>query len=224
MFTGLVEAVGRLTLRERRGPGFRLEVRASLSDLVLGESIAVNGACLTLTRSDKGRLDFDVSQETVDCSNLGRIPLGSVVNLERALRLGARLGGHLVSGHVDGLARVRSLATAGDAVRLFLEVNPELLVFVAPKGSVALDGVSLTVNTVAPAGFDVMLIPHTLRATTLEQLRPGNELNLEVDPLARYIVHYLRVSQGRPGGSASSGSGREGDAGLVTALKRAGLL
>ncbi len=193
MFTGLVEATGRLAVRESRGPGFRLVVESELADLVLGESISVSGACLTVTQHAPGRFSADVSTETVQKTTLGRLAVGSRVNLERALRVGDRMGGHVVTGHVDAVGRVRERSASGEAVNLTVAVPRALSCYVAPKGSIALDGVSLTVNVVDQEGFQVMLIPHTLRATTLSELSPGSSMNVEVDLMARYVARHLEV-------------------------------
>jgi riboflavin synthase len=213
MFTGLVERTGELRARARRGPGYRLEIGADLGTLELGESIAVNGVCLTVAATDRAAFAADVSLETAERTTLGRLSVGAALNLERSLRLGNRLGGHLVSGHVDGLARVVKTVAAGESLDVECSAPAELLPFIAPKGSVALDGVSLTVNRVVPGGFQIMLIPHTQRVTHFGALGPGQELNLEVDLLARYVVHYLE-SVGRGGETT----------GIEGALHRAGLL
>jgi riboflavin synthase len=195
----LVEATGKLESRVVRGPGFRLSIATELEALELGESISVNGVCLTVTSFEGGRFEADISVETADKTTLGRLPTGSEVNLERSLRMGDRLGGHLVSGHVDGIARVREIGAAGDALRVRLEAPEALRRFIAAKGSVCLDGVSLTVNTAQGGGFEIMLIPHTLTVTNLKALRAGSELNLEVDLLARYVVHYLDLTEPHAG-------------------------
>jgi riboflavin synthase len=209
VFTGLVESTGTLRSRAPRGPGYRLAVRTTLGPLELGESISVNGACLTVATVAADHFEADVSKESAEKTNLGRLSPGSAVNLERALALGARLGGHWVSGHVDAVVRVRNVLPA--AVRPYL----------APKGSVALDGISLTVNEVQEASFEVMLIPHTLLATTLLDLAPGRELNLEVDLLARYVVSYL---QSPAGASSPHPAAADRDASLIEALKRSGMM
>jgi riboflavin synthase len=195
MFTGLVEATGKLRGREERGPGYELSIATMLGPLDVGESIAVNGACLTVTRTQSGLFVADISRETSDKTTLGRVPLGSSVNLERSLRFGDRLGGHLVSGHVDGLARVSSCIVVGNALDVTIAFPPELAEYIAPKGSVVLDGVSLTVNRVSGNELSVMLIPHTLEVTNLKALAPETLLNLEVDLLARYVVNSLRVQR-----------------------------
>lgn len=188
MFTGLIQSVG--TVREVR-PGSRATTVAVESDLPVaemedGESVAVQGVCLTVTRRSGRRFSADAIPETLRRTTLGELRPGSRVNLERALRLGDRLGGHLVQGHVDGTVRVREVLRSGEW-RVRLERTAELARYIAYKGSVALDGVSLTVASVTPESFDVALIPETLRRTTLEALRPGSRVNVEVDLLARYL-------------------------------------
>lgn len=228
MFTGLVQQVGVVAWRERRGPGLRLRVEARLDGLVTGESIAVNGVCLTVTEHDPHGFVADVSLETVGRTNLGSCAAGTSVNLERALRLGDRVGGHLVSGHIDAVVRVRHVTLAGEARQATFELPADLAAYLAPKGSVALDGVSLTVNAVAAGEFDVMLVPHTLGATTLAGIGPGRALNLEVDLLARYVVAALRAPGGpraAAGGAAVTPGGEPGaEATLIDALRRAGLM
>jgi riboflavin synthase len=226
MFTGLVECTGLVAARGKRGPAERLTLSAPFADLVLGESISVSGTCLTVVSHDHGSVgggraarglaDFevDISAETLSRTTLGRLQIGSKVNLERALQLGDRLGGHLVSGHVDGLARVLEVRPSGAARSVTCEAPSELAPFLAQKGSVALDGVSLTVNAVTGSRFSVMIIPHTLAVTTLEQCSVGHELNLEVDLVARYVVHYL----------ASGVRAADPDAALRSALERANLV
>jgi riboflavin synthase len=198
MFTGIVQAVGRIARREERGGDVRLSVEAgSLAQhvdatrLAVGESVAVNGVCLTVVRSSGGTLEFDVSNETLRLTSLGGLAEGARVNLEAALRAGDPLGGHLVSGHVDGLARVVSVEPDGRSLRVRVAAPGDLARFIATKGSVALDGASLTVNDVAGEEFGINLIPHTLEATTFGDLAPGRELNIEVDTLARYAERLL---------------------------------
>lgn len=225
MFTGLVEGTGKLRGRSRRGPGYRLDIATDLGPLELGESIAVSGACLTVAAMTHGAFEADISLETADKTTLGRVAPGGALNLERSLRLGDRLGGHLVSGHVDGVAVVRSVSAVGDAQRVVVAAPAELSPFIAAKGSVTLDGVSLTVNAVDGAELEIMLIPHTQQVTNLGRLAPGTEMNLEVDLLARYVVHYLQAAgggsgQGGPPGTPGSGGGST----LKAALERAGLL
>jgi riboflavin synthase len=199
MFTGLVEATGALERRERRGPGYRCVIRTDLGPFELGESISVSGVCLTVVGSDEHGFEADVSLETAEKTTLGEVALGGVVNLERSLRVGDRLGGHIVSGHVDGVARVTAVVPVGDSWRVVLSVPEELSRFVARKGSVALDGVSLTVNDVRGSELEVMLIPHTRQVTSLATLSPGARLNLEVDLFARYVVRQLDFERSENG-------------------------
>lgn len=189
MFTGIVQAIGRIESREARGGDQRLVIEAGdlgLDDVREGDSIAVAGVCLTALDIDGTRFAADVSNETLSLTTLGALAVGAAVNLEKALRLSDRLGGHLVSGHVDGMARV--VAVEGDArsQRWTFEVPPPLARYIAAKGSVCLDGVSLTVNTVEGARFSVNLIPHTQAATTFGQRGVGDAVNLEIDLMARY--------------------------------------
>lgn len=188
MFTGIIAAVG--TVREARtaAGGLRIAVDASelgLEDVAVGGSIAVNGACLTVTASTGRTFEADVSRETLACTT--GFAAGDRVNLEKALRLANRLDGHLVSGHVDGTGRVKRVVAAGDNRVLAVAVPKSLARYVARKGSVAVNGVSLTVNAVKGAEFSVNLIPHTLAATNLGGLRAGDRVNVEVDMLARYV-------------------------------------
>jgi riboflavin synthase len=210
MFTGLVELKGNLVRRSRRGPGYRLSVAGKLGPLTLGESISVSGACLTVVSSDAGGFEADVSLETTERTTLGALAIGAAVNLERALKVGDRLGGHLVSGHVDAVAELVRVEPAGEAQRLSVGFPRELARFIAAKGSITLDGVSLTVNAVTSSMLEVMVIPHTLSVTTLGELRPGAPINLEVDTLARYAVRFLEVSAAKS------------EAGLEDALRQAG--
>jgi riboflavin synthase len=216
VFTGIVEATGLLASRQPRGPGFRIRVRAKLGTLVLGESIAVSGACLTVVSASDEGFDADISSETAERTTLGRAPVGARVNLERSLRVGDRMGGHIVTGHVDGIARVERSVPLGEARRVDLSVPAALLRWIAPKGSVTLDGVSLTVNQVSAGGFDVMLIPHTLAVTTLGELAAGSELNLEVDLVARYVARWLEGGEGA--GAVTPGES------LQARLERAGFV
>ena len=218
MFTGLVAGTGKLLSRERRGPGFRMVIGtpalAGFLALDLGESIAVSGACLTVVAQTGGSFDADVSIETADKTTLGRLPLGAELNLERSLRVGDRLGGHWVSGHVDGVGRIASVEPQGESWLVRVTMPEELRRFVAPKGSVALDGVSLTVNAVSGLELSVMLIPHTRQVTSLKHWRTGAELNLEADLVARYLVNYFEATGQTPPGAD--------DGRFALALERAG--
>lgn len=213
MFTGLVEMMGRLSARRDLRSGVRLSIEHDYEPprhgaLQLGESISVSGACLTVVdfgRSPDGRATFeiDASVETLAQTTLGEWQLGQKLNLERALALGARLGGHLVTGHVDGVGQVLSLTPEGEMTRVSIGVPANLARYVARKGSLCVDGVSLTVNDVTdgPASTQVELfvIPHTLAVTTLGQLGPGQKVNLEIDLVARYIERLLPGQAGGPG-------------------------
>ena len=184
----------------------------------MGESVAVHGVCLTVEALEPDGFQCDATAETLARSTLGTLPLGGRVHLERSLPLGGRLGGHIVTGHVDGKVRLRCREPLGEAVKLVFDVqDAELMRFVAPKGSAAVDGVSLTVNGVTGREFDVVIIPHTLAVTALGDLAPGQEANLEVDLLARYVARLLLV------GSGGDGQGSPNEA-LLAKLKAAGFL
>lgn len=194
MFTGIVQDVGYIEGREARGGDVRLRIACRLLDparLKLGDSIAVQGCCLTVAEAHGSSFVADVSRETLALTTLGGLEPRAAVNLEPALRAGDALGGHLVSGHIDGLAEVLGVTADARSQRLRLGVPAPLARFLAPKGSVALDGVSLTVNEVDADTFGVNLIPHTQLVTTLGSLKIGARLNLEVDQLARYLARLL---------------------------------
>ncbi len=198
MFTGLIEATGTVGGIEPTGGDVRLliEAPALREGTALGDSVAVNGACLTVARIDGASLAFDVSRETLQVTTLGTLVGGARVNLERALRAGARLGGHLVSGHVDGIAEVASVRADARSTRITFIVPAGLRRYLARKGSACVDGVSLTVNELTADGFGVNLVPHTLAMTTLGKLVAGRRVNLEVDLLARYLEQLLRHDPG----------------------------
>jgi len=188
MFTGIVAAVGRIAKVDPAPGGVRLRIAAgalSMADVTLGDSIAVNGACLTVVMFDKTHFEAEVSQATMRV--VAGFAQGTAVNLEKALRLADRLGGHLMSGHVDGAGTVSRFEPVGDNRRLVIAAPRDIARYIARKGSIAVDGVSLTVNAVGDADFEVNLIAHTLAGTTLQHLQPGARVNLEVDLLARYI-------------------------------------
>lgn len=194
MFTGIVQAKGRILRLEPRGGDCRLTVAAGklpLAEVALGDSIAVNGVCLTAVEVGGDRFVADVSRETLARTTFGELGVGSPVNLELALTPTSRLGGHIVSGHVDGVGEVRSLRYEGRSLRMTVEVSPPLARYIAEKGSICVDGVSLTVNAVKGCLFEVNLVPHTLAETTLGDARPGQRVNLEVDLLARYLERLL---------------------------------
>jgi riboflavin synthase len=194
MFTGIVQDVGRIERHEPRGGDLRLLIRCHQLDarrLAPGDSIAVQGCCLTVVELTAPSFAVDVSRETLSLTTLGELAVGAGVNLEPALRAGDALGGHLVSGHVDGVAQVLSLSGDARSQRILFGIPAHLARFLAPKGSVTVDGVSLTVNEVAEASFGVNLIPHTQAVTTLGTLTVGTRVNLEVDQLARYLARLL---------------------------------
>jgi riboflavin synthase len=196
MFTGIVAAVGRIERVAQRAGGLRLAIDAGpldLGDVAIGDSIAVNGCCLTVVRLAGARFEVDVSQETVACTVGLDVP--GEVNLEKSLRLADRLDGHLVSGHVDGVGEVVAFEPAGESRRIVVRAPASLGRFIAQKGSIAVQGVSLTVNRVDGAEFEINLIPHTLAVTTLRSLVPGARVNLEVDLVARYVERMLRTSK-----------------------------
>ena len=197
MFTGIIQAVGRVAAIERRGADARLHIAGlPLPDGTLGESIAVSGVCLTAVAFSADGFVADVSAETLACTTLGDWTVGRAVNLERALAVGDRLGGHIVSGHVDGVGEVLSRRPDGRSERFALRAPPALARYIAAKGSITVDGVSLTVNTVAGAEFGVNIVPHTLAHTSLDALRAGSRVNLEVDLLARYLERLLARTDG----------------------------
>jgi riboflavin synthase len=201
MFTGLIEGVGCLAAREMRGGDARLRIDVGTlpwgdgADVRLGESISVNGTCLTVVSFDATGFDADASNETLALTTLGELPAGRAVNLERAMRPSDRLGGHLVSGHVDGVGTVVHAWNDGRAQRWLFAVPAPLRRYIAAKGSICVDGVSLTVNGVDDNGFEVALVPHTLAHTAFGDTRPGDAVNLEVDMLARYVERLLAARQ-----------------------------
>ena len=194
MFTGIVAAKGRLTSVAERGGDLELGMDATGLDvarIALGDSVCVQGVCLTVTRKENSRIFADVSRETMAKTTLAALAVGSNLNLEPSLRAGDALGGHMVSGHVDAVARLVSLEADARSWRLEFEVPASLARFVAAKGSICLDGVSLTVNAVEGRRFDVNIIPHTHAATTLGELRVGDGVNVEIDVVARYLDRLI---------------------------------
>ena len=199
MFTGIIEAVGKISALEPRGGDVRLTVDCGALDLsgaALGDSIAVNGCCLTVVALEGTEFGADVSRESLALTTLGALQRGSAVNLERALTLSKPLGGHLVTGHVDGIGRIESRADDGRSVRFRCRAPEELARYLARKGSICVDGVSLTVNEVDGPVFGVNIVPHTLDATVFGGYRSGSRVNLEVDIVARYLERLV----GEPGG------------------------
>ncbi len=194
MFTGIIEAIGRIRSLQPRGGDVRLYVQTGkldLADVKLGDSIAVNGVCLTAVELPGDGFWADVSQETIRRTALSGLREGSRVNLEKALTPSSRLGGHLVSGHVDGDSSVSRIEKSGRAWQIFIKTPPELARYIAEKGSITVDGVSLTVNELLADEFRLTIVPHTAQQTTLEQLEAGSKVHLEVDLLARYLERLI---------------------------------
>jgi len=218
MFTGIIQAIGQIEKMEPRGGDLRLTIdsgKLGLDESGLGDSIAVNGVCLTAVDYDSRSFSADVSRETLDKTSLGALQVGSPVNLEKALTLATPLGGHLVSGHVDGLAELVDMRNDGRSVRYEFEAPQELARYIAEKGSVTLDGTSLTVNGVRGRRFDVNIVPHTRDNTLFRTYQIGTRVNLEVDIIARYLERLLTASGDRDG---------QGDEHLLRALARSGFL
>ena len=235
MFTGLVETTG--VLRQRSGrPVARALIETTLAPLTLGESISINGACLTVDRITRGGFECDMSAETLERTTLGELPLGSAVHLERATPLGGRMGGHMVLGHVDGVGRVSARDPVGEAIRFEVTVDASLSRFLAAKGSVCIDGVSLTLNAVTDGAeelrFDVMLVPHTIGRTLLGKAPKGAQVNIEVDVLARYVARMLEVdgrahaghAPGTEGAEASNNRHDDPDQRILAKLRSGGYL
>lgn len=193
MFTGIIEEIGEVVSLKRGARSFTLTIRAEkvLEGTAVGDSIATNGVCLTVTRLGGDRFEADVMPETVERTALGRLKAGDGVNLERALTLASRLGGHLVAGHVDSTGRLAECRRDDTALWLTFEAPQSVLRYVVQKGSIAIDGVSLTVARVTERNFSVSLIPHTQGATTLHTLRPGQEVNLESDMIVKYVEKLM---------------------------------
>lgn len=215
MFTGLVEEVGHIVAKTGRGGEARLRIGCRMGvgrdapggPLVLGESIAVSGACLTVVAIHDDGFEIDASAETLARTTLGRFVAGTKVNLERAMPLGARMGGHLVSGHVDGVGALARKDASGDSALLVFSFPKELARFIAEKGSIGVSGVSLTVNAVSATTFAVTVIPHTQKMTTLGALTVGDAVNLEIDQVARYV---LRAQDVDAAGGLEGALGRAG--------------
>ena len=194
MFTGLVAEMGEvLSLKKRdNGATLFLDAKSLAKDAVLGDSISVNGTCLTVVEIKGWTLAFDISDETLRSTNLGRLTKGTGVNLEPSLRLDSRLGGHFVTGHIDGVGTIRTKARTGDAYKIVIAADDGLTGFLVEKGSVAVDGISLTVVDVMKDGFSVVIIPHTASLTTIGFKGPGETVNIEVDILGKYVAKFLQ--------------------------------
>lgn len=194
MFTGIIEAVGSITAAEQKSGDLKLTIstgKLDMSDVQLGDSIAVNGVCLTAVEFSNDYFVADVSNETIEHSATGKLQQGSEVNLEKALTPTTRLGGHLVSGHVDGVGQVISRDEDARSVRFVIRAPNELAKYIAHKGSITVDGISLTVNKVSGAEFELNIVPHTLQETIIRNYQPGAEVNLEVDLIARYLERLV---------------------------------
>jgi len=194
MFTGIVEEMGAVTTVERTLAGTRLTILAAtvLRDLKIGDSVSVNGTCLTVVNKDERNFAVEVSPETLSVTTLGQLTTGAPVNLERAMKLNERLGGHLVAGHVDGVGTIRSRQQEGNAVLFMIEAPHEILRYCVVKGSITVDGISLTVNGVTEKGFSIAIIPHTAKVTTLGLKQPGDSVNLESDLIGKYVERLLQ--------------------------------
>jgi len=203
MFTGIIQTLGRIESLSPRGGALRMGVATAdldLSDVALGDSIACSGPCLTAVALAPGRFEVDVSPETLERTTLGSKRVGDALNLEKALRLSDRLGGHLVTGHVDGLGEVVARLERDNCVQFTLRAPAPLARYIAAKGSICVDGVSLTVNGVDGANFELLIIPHTLERTTLGDLRAGSRVNLEIDLVARYLERLFAPDAATSGG------------------------
>ena len=198
MFTGIIAALGKVQAIDAKGGDVRLDVamqKLDLSDVILGDSIAINGVCLTVVEINGKQLGFDVSRETLDRSSLGTLKTGSQVNLEKALAVGDRLGGHFVSGHVDGLGECIQREASARSIKFRFIVPVGLERYIAEKGAICIDGTSLTVNNAAENWFEVNIIPHTLQETIIKTYQVGTKVNLEVDLIARYLERLLPEKQ-----------------------------
>jgi len=194
MFTGIIESIGKIAKMEKRGGDVRLHIatgKLDLSDVALGDSIAVNGVCLTAVVLPGDGFVADVSNETLSLTSLGQLSTGSSVNLEKALTMSTRLGGHLVSGHVDGLGEVVAKSEDARSIRFTVKAPDELAKYIAHKGSITVDGTSLTVNAVNGAEFELNIVPHTAQETIMSEYEVGRKVNLEVDLVARYLERLL---------------------------------
>jgi len=202
MFTGLIQSIGQVRALKQQGRSAQLQISSSLVNegLQLGESIAVNGACLTVVAWDKSSFTVDVSPETLSCTTLGSLTGNQPVNLERALRLSDRLGGHLVNGHIDCVAVVKRRYVDQNAIRFEFSVPQEVIRYLVDKGSVAVDGISLTVNKVESDMFSIAVIPHSLEMTTLKDCQEGTRVNIETDLLGRYVERLLQAKHSADNG------------------------
>jgi len=199
VFTGIIEEIGELVRLGRKGNGLSLTIKASkvLSELKAGDSIAVNGVCLTVVKAEKDSFVVEVSPETLIRSNLGKLRIGEGVNLERALKLGDRLGGHQVTGHIDGVGRIVALGREGDFLTITAQAPPEVMKYIVTKGSIALDGISLTIASCWEDRFQISVVPYTAKMTTLGQKSIGSAVNLEADLIGKYIERFMDAQWGQ---------------------------
>jgi riboflavin synthase len=199
MFTGIVEGMGKVTQMQRSGDLLLLTIAppAALTDTVVGDSICINGACLTVRGVRQGAFDVDVSAETLQRTNLGSLKPSDEVNLERALKMSGRLGGHLVTGHVDGAGYINELTRGSGSLTMTIRVSPEIASFLVEKGSVAVEGVSFTVNKTRGDEFQVVVIPYSAENTTLARKRVGEQVNIEVDIIGKYVKRFLQQGGAR---------------------------
>ncbi|MBA4349389.1 MAG: riboflavin synthase [Thermodesulfovibrio sp.] len=211
MFTGLIIELGEIVSLEKKSDNVKLYVKADeiIKDVAIGDSIAINGICLTVVTVEKDILSFDVSYETMKSTNLGHLKKGDRVNLEPSLRPTSKLGGHFVTGHVDGVGKIRSKTPAGNAVKFEIESPENVLRYLVEKGSIAIDGISLTVVNVLRDAFSVVIIPHTAKMTTMGFKKAGDTVNLEPDILAKYVAKFLQTDK---------------DSSLLSALKQSGFI
>ena len=204
MFTGIIAAVGSVKRLQQKSGDARVSITTGtldLGDTVLGDSIAVNGVCLTAVSVGKNEFEADVSAESLSRTSLGQLSAGSPVNLELAMRADTRFGGHIVSGHVDGPGKITDIRPAGESIILRVQVEDDLACYIAEKGSVTVDGVSLTVNTVTTNEFEVNIVPHTQQETIIQQYKQGTRVNIEVDIIARYLERMLQCGKIQAGKS-----------------------
>ena len=209
MFTGIIEGLGTVRSIGMAGGGKRLTIESdvALTETAIGDSIAVNGACLTVVTISNRRFAADVSPETLSKTTLGQVKMGERVNLERALKLGARLDGHLVSGHIDGLGTIADTSVDSNAIRITIDVSADLARYMIQKGSVAVDGVSLTINRCDTQSFEVSIIPHTAKLTTVGLKHKGDRVNIETDMIAKYVERFVAPASQSPGAAEPSSKG-----------------
>lgn len=207
MFTGIIESVGSIASLQRHQGDWRLRVavgKLDMSDVVLGDSIAVNGCCLTVVEMDSSHFVADLSNETMQHTSFGKMVQGNPVNLEKAMQANTRFGGHIVSGHVDGVGEITDLKSDGLSVRLTISVPENIARYVAAKGSICIDGTSLTVNEIEGCKFGVNIIPHTQEETTINSYLQGQKVNLEVDIIARYLERLMSANNAQPGNAKNA--------------------